>query len=145
MTAAVLAAGPVIPNFGGGSSCVRENDFFCWDWFKDNWSDTFAPRLVQHIWLTLIAIAIGCVIAFAIALVAYRRHWLELPFVLVAGFLYTIPSLALFQLLVPISGLTRLTVEIALVSYTLLILFRNMVIGLGACPTRCAMPRAGWA
>jgi osmoprotectant transport system permease protein len=131
---ALLAAGPVIPDFGGGSACVRNNDTFCWAWFKDNWSDTFAPRLVEHIELTLIAIAIGCVIAFAVALVAYRQNWLELPFVLVAGFLYTIPSLALFQLLVPISGLTRLTVEIALVSYTLLILFRNMLIGLQTVP-----------
>jgi osmoprotectant transport system permease protein len=134
VTALLAAAGPVIPDFGGSSSCVRNNDTFCWDWFKDNWSDTFAPRLVQHIWLTLIAIAIGCVIAFAIALVAYRRNWVELPFVLLAGFLYTIPSLALFQLLVPVSGLTRLTVEIALVSYTLLILFRNMLIGLRNVP-----------
>jgi osmoprotectant transport system permease protein len=129
-----LAAAPVIPNFGGGSTCVRENHAFCWQWFKDNWSDTFQPRLVEHIELTLIAVGIGCLIAFTIALVAYRESWLELPFVAFSGFLYTIPSLALFQLLVPISGLTRLTVEIALVSYTLLILFRNMLIGLREVP-----------
>ena len=53
---------------------------------------------------------------------------------LFSGFLYTIPSLALFQLLVPITDLSRLTVEIALVSYTLLILFRNMLIGLRSVP-----------
>jgi osmoprotectant transport system permease protein len=74
------------------------------------------------------------VIAFALALIAYRQSWVELPFILFSGFLYTIPSLALFQLLVPVSGLTRLTVEIALVSYTLLILFRNMLIGLRSVP-----------
>lgn len=131
---ALLAAAPVIPDFGTGSSCVRNNDTFCWSWFQDNWSSTFGPRLVEHIELTLIAIAIGSLIAFAVALIAYRESWLELPFVFVSSFLYTIPSLALFQLLVPISGLTRLTVEIALVSYTLLILFRNMLIGLRGVP-----------
>jgi osmoprotectant transport system permease protein len=129
-----LAAAPVIPNFGGGSACVRDNHAFCWQWFKDNWSDTFQPRLVEHIELTLIAVGIGCLLAFTVALLAYRQSWLELPFVAFSGFLYTIPSLALFQLLVPISGLTRLTVEIALVSYTLLILFRNMLIGLREVP-----------
>jgi osmoprotectant transport system permease protein len=134
VTALLAAAGPVIPDFGTGSNCVRNNDTFCWSWFKDNWDTAFGPRLVEHIELTLIAIGIGCVIAFAVALLAYRESWLELPFVLVSGFLYTIPSLALFQLLVPISGLTRLTVEIALVSYTLLILFRNMLIGLRSVP-----------
>jgi osmoprotectant transport system permease protein len=127
-------AGPVIPDFGTGSDCVRNNDTFCWDWFKDNWDTAFGPRLIEHIELTLIAVAVGCLIAFTVALVAYRESWLETPFVLFSNFLYTIPSLALFQLLVPISGLTRLTVEIALVSYTLLILFRNMLIGLKSVP-----------
>jgi osmoprotectant transport system permease protein len=130
----VAAAGPVIPDFGKGSSCVRDNHLFCWSWFKDNWDTAFGPRLVEHIELTLIAVGIGCLIAFAVALLAYRESWLELPFVFFSAFLYTIPSLALFQLLVPISGLTRLTVEIALVSYTLLILFRNMLIGLRGVP-----------
>jgi osmoprotectant transport system permease protein len=134
MTALVAAAGPVIPDFGTGSNCVRNNDTFCWSWFHDNWGSTFGPRLVEHIELTLIAVGIGCAIAFAFALLAHRRSWVELPFAGASGFLYTIPSLALFQLLVPVTGLTRLTVEIALVSYTLLILFRNMLIGLRGVP-----------
>jgi osmoprotectant transport system permease protein len=134
MTGLLAAAGPVIPDFGTGSNCVRNNDTFCWSWFQDNWSSTFGPRLVEHIELTLLAVGIGCIISFAVALIAYRQSWVELPFVGVSGFLYTIPSLALFQLLVPITGLTRLTVEIALVSYTLLILFRNMLIGLRGVP-----------
>jgi osmoprotectant transport system permease protein len=134
VTALFAAAGPVIPDFGTGSDCVRNNDTFCWTWFQDNWSSAFGPRLIEHIELTLVAVGIGCLIAFAFALIAYRHSWVELPFVFVSGFLYTIPSLALFQLLVPASGLTRLTVEIALVSYTLLILFRNMLIGLRGVP-----------
>jgi osmoprotectant transport system permease protein len=134
VNALLAQAGPVIPDFGTGSSCVRNNDTFCWDWFKDNWDTAFGPRLIEHIELTLLAVGIGCLIAFAGALIAYRESWFELPFVFTSSFLYTIPSLALFQLLVPISGLTRLTVEIALVSYTLLILFRNMLIGLRSVP-----------
>lgn len=126
---------PVIPEFGRGSSCVRDPDaLFCWSWVKDNWSDTLQPALLQHIALTLVAIAIGTAIAFALALAAHRRGWLTTPVVIVTGFLYTIPSLALFQLLVPFTGLTRTTAEIALVSYTLLILFRNMLAGLAGVP-----------
>jgi osmoprotectant transport system permease protein len=128
-----LAAGnPVIPNFGGGGthSCVRENKFFCWDWFSAHWSDTFQPALIDHIKLTAIAIAIGFAISFVAALVAYRYVRFETPFSIFSGILYTIPSAALFQLLVPVTGLTTTTVEIALVSYTLLILFRNIVVGL---------------
>ena len=125
---------PVIPEFGRGSTCVRDNDLFCWGWVKDNWSDTLQPALLQHVALTLTAIAIGSVIAFALALAAHKRGWLATPVVVVTGFLYTIPSLALFQLLVPITGLTRTTAEVALVSYTLLILFRNMLAGLSGVP-----------
>jgi len=113
---------------------VRENKSFCWDWVKQNWSDTLFPALRQHVVLTLIAVVIGFAIAFTLALVAHRRGWVERPVTIVTGVLYTIPSLALFQLLVPITGLGLLTAEIALVSYTLLILFRNMVEGLRGVP-----------
>jgi osmoprotectant transport system permease protein len=135
MTPAVanaLAAAPVIPNFGGGgaNSCVRRNEFFCWDWFSAHWGDTFQPALVDHVKLTAIAIAVGFAISFAAALLAYRYVHFETPFTIFSGILYTIPSAALFQLLVPVTGLTTTTVEIALVSYTLLILFRNIVVGL---------------
>jgi osmoprotectant transport system permease protein len=125
---------PVIPQFGRGSDCVRENGTFCWDWFQDNWSDKFQPALIEHMWLTFLAVSIGFVIAFAAALIAYRMKWFETPFTLLTAFLYTIPSLALFQLLVPITGLSTLTVEIALVSYTLLIIFRNTLLGLRNVP-----------
>ncbi|ADB51682.1 ABC transporter permease [Conexibacter woesei] len=125
---------PVIPEFGRGSSCVRNNDLFCWSWVQDNWSDTLQPALLQHIALTLIAVGIGSVIAFVLALAAHRRGWLATPIVIVTGLLFTIPSLALFQLLVPFTGLSRTTAEIALVSYTLLILFRNMLAGLSGVP-----------
>jgi osmoprotectant transport system permease protein len=126
----VIAAAPVIPNFGEGSSCVVQNRLFCPGWVEDNWSGTLQPALVQHLELTAIAVSIGFAIALGAALVAYRFRPLDRPIGLVSDFLYTIPSLALFQLLVPITGLTVTTVEFALVSYTLLILYRNIYAGL---------------
>ena len=128
------ATQPVIPDFGRGSSCVRDNGAFCWDWVSDHWGDTLRPALVQHLQLTAIAIVLGFAIAFMLALVAHRRGRLTTPVVLLTGLLYTIPSLALFQLLVPFTGLSRTTAEVALVSYTLLILFRNTLAGLAGVP-----------
>ena len=137
MIALLAAAGgePVIPDFGGsGSNCVRENGTFCLDWFRENWSGIFVPALGEHVKLVVIAIAVGFVLATALALIAYRYRWTEKPITVVTGILYTIPSLALFQLLVPVTHLSLLTAEIALVSYTLLILFRNMLEGLRGVP-----------
>jgi osmoprotectant transport system permease protein len=130
----IVAAGPVIPNFGSGSRCETDNGWWCTDWLRQHWGDTLQPALVQHVELSLIAVGIGFAIAFALALLGYRYRLLDAPFGVFADFLYTIPSLALFQLLVPLTGLTVTTVEVALVSYTLLILYRNMVAGLRAVP-----------
>lgn len=130
----VAESGPVIPDFGEASDCVQENRLFCPDWVRDNWGEVLQPALLQHVKLTAIAVAVGFVIAFAAALVARRLSWFERPFDLVSALLYTVPSLALFQLLVPITGLTVTTVEVALVSYTLLILFRNILTGLRSVP-----------
>jgi osmoprotectant transport system permease protein len=134
----VLAAGsgPVIPSFGGAHSfaCERANRLFCSGWVSRNWSTVLWPALRQHIVLTLIAVSIGFVISTALALLAYRRGWLERPVLIVTSILYTIPSLALFELLEPTFGLTRTTAEIALVSYTLLIMFRNTLTGLREVP-----------
>jgi osmoprotectant transport system permease protein len=141
MSFALAAAGPVIPNFGGGSgassfSCERANHLFCSGWFSRNWGPVLWPALRQHVVLTLIAVSIGFVLSLALALLAHERHWLERPVLLVGTVLYTIPSIALFELLVPIHGfgLSRTTAEVALVSYTLLILFSNTLAGLRAVP-----------
>jgi osmoprotectant transport system permease protein len=125
---------PVIPDFGEASTCVSENRFFCTDWVRDNWGPVLQPRLIEHVELTLIAVGIGFVIALAAALLAHRLRYIERPFAFASAVIYTIPSLALFQLLVPLTGLTVTTVEIALVGYTLLILFRNILAGLRSTP-----------
>ncbi|HEY5295187.1 MAG TPA: ABC transporter permease [Gaiellaceae bacterium] len=99
-----------------------------------HWGDTLQPALVQHVELTAIAVGIGFALAFPLALLAHRYRRLEQPIGVLSALLYTIPSLALFQLLVPFTGLTWTTVEIALVSYTLVILFPNIVTGLHSAP-----------
>jgi osmoprotectant transport system permease protein len=132
--AAVLIAQTKIPDFGPTSGCVADNGTFCSGWFADNWSVIFWPALRDHIILSVLAVAIGSVISFALALLAHRKGWFTTPITFATGLLYTIPSLALFQILVPVSGLTLATAEIALVSYTLLILFRNFLTGLAEVP-----------
>ncbi len=139
MSLPVAASGPVIPSFGGSSSsfaCERANRLFCPDWISKNWSSVLWPALRQHVVLTLIAVAIGFVLSTALALLAYRRGWLERPVLIVTSILYTIPSLALFEILTPIKGfgLSARTAEVALVSYTLLIMFRNTLTGLREVP-----------
>ena len=84
----------------------------------------------QHVYLTVIAVAIGFAIAAALALLAHRRRWLIAPVATVTGIMYTIPSLALFFVLQPITGRGNTTALIALVSYTPLIVFRNVLTGL---------------
>ena len=130
----MTGSGPVIPNFGNASRCVTENHWFCPSWVSQNWHGTLEPALVQHVKLTAIAVSIGFAIAFLAALAAYRFRRLDQPIGLASDFLYTIPSLALFQILVPYTGLGWLTVEVGLVGYTLLILFRNILAGLRGVP-----------
>jgi osmoprotectant transport system permease protein len=126
--------GPVIPDFGRSSECVRENRLFCADWVADSWDTVLQPALAQHVKLTLIAVVAGFAIALAAALAAHRYAIVERPVAVASAILYTIPSIAAFQLLVPITGIGILTVEIPLVGYTLLILFRNVLEGLRATP-----------
>ena len=140
------ASGPVIPSFGGGASsfaCERANRLFCSGWVSRNWSTVLWPALRQHVVLTLIAVGIGFAISMALALIAYRRRWLERPVLIITSILYTIPSLALFELLEPSFGLSRTTAEVALVAYTLLILFRNTLTGLREVPAEVRDAAAG--
>ena len=130
-----VASGPVIPNYGTAHGCIANNDsLFCTAWIHAHWHDTLEPALVQHIWLTAIAVGIGFAIAFGFALLAHRFGWLAPTFSAFSAFLYTVPSIALFQLLVPVTGITVTTIEIGLVGYTLLILFANTLAGLRSVP-----------
>lgn len=139
MSTFVAGSGPVIPTFGGSASsyaCERANRLFCVHWFSQNWSSVLWPALRQHVVLTLIAVSIGFLISTTLAVIAHRRGWVERPVLIVTSILYTIPSLALFEILqgVPGFGLSATTAEVALVSYTLLIMFRNTLTGLRDVP-----------
>lgn len=122
----------VIPVFSGPQ--CSPDDPFCWDWITANWGTILGPSLVQHIYITIIAVVIGLVISVAAALFAFSRGWFASGFLAFSTFLYTIPSLAFFLMFVPITGLSLTTIEIGLTSYTLLLLFRNTLTGLRTVP-----------
>jgi osmoprotectant transport system permease protein len=96
--------------------------------------DDIVAATRQHVELTLLAVAIGLLLSFPLALVARRWRRTTAPILGFTGMLFTIPSLALFALLVPFTGLSRTTAEVGLVAYTLLILVRNIVAGLDGVP-----------
>ncbi|MBA3655305.1 MAG: ABC transporter permease [Actinobacteria bacterium] len=104
-----------------------------WSWVADH-GDAIWAATRQHIELTVIAVAIGLAIALPLSVLSYRVRRFYAPLLGATGVLYAIPSLALFSFLIPVTGLTRLTAEIGLVSYTLLILVRNTVTGLEGVP-----------
>ena len=105
-----------------------------WAWIGDH-LDELAYRSLQHLYLAAIAVVVGFVISFGLAVWSIRRRAVYPPIAALAGVLYTIPSLALFAALVPVTGLRSLvTAEVPLVAYTLLIFIRNIVSGFDAVP-----------
>jgi osmoprotectant transport system permease protein len=110
-----------------------DEPFVRWDWIGRNLDELWTATQ-EHLILTVIAVGVGFVISLALSIVALRWRKTYTPITWVTGLLYTIPSLALFAFLVPITGLTKLTAEIGLVSYTLLILIRNIVAGIDGVP-----------
>lgn len=105
-----------------------------WSWIGDHADDIYV-QFLEHLQLTLLAVAIGLAISVPLAIYAYRHRWAYGPLTWVTGTLYTIPSLALFAFLLPYTRITVTTAEIGLVSYTLLILIRNIVAGLAGVPS----------
>jgi osmoprotectant transport system permease protein len=130
----VTAAGPVIPNFGKASACITDNRAFCWGWVRAHWHDTLEPHLIQHVELTFVAVAIGFALAFVLALLSHRFRRLDQPVAIVAGLIYTIPSLAAFLVVLPIFGISYTTIEVPLTGYSLVLLYPNITAGLRAAP-----------
>lgn len=112
---------------------VGQGPLVDWSWIGGH-TDDIVSRLLHHVIFTLIAVGLGFVISLALSLLVVRWRWLYGVVASIAGILYTIPSLALFAVLVTITGPTVTTAEIALVGYTLLILIRNIVAGLDGVP-----------
>ena len=107
-------------------------------WWSVDWFTSRGPEILaatrQHVILTAIAVGIGFALSLPLAVLAHRLPRLRTPVLGFVGVIYTVPSLALFAVLVPFTGLSRTTVEIGLVGYTLLILVRNILTGLSGVP-----------
>jgi osmoprotectant transport system permease protein len=116
-----------------GGDCVSENGTFCFDWAADNW-DRYVDPTLEHVVLVIVPVVAGFLIAFGMALLSHRNRWLVPPFIGATGVLYTIPSLAFFFLLLPVTGRGVDTALIALTAFTLQIIYRNIVAGLENVP-----------
>jgi osmoprotectant transport system permease protein len=115
------------------TGCVPDNGTFCFDWAADNFDRYVTPAL-EHVGLVVPSVVFGFAIAFGLALISHRRRWLQPPILGATGVLYTVPSIAFFFLLLPITGRGWDTAIIALTAYTLQILYRNIVVGLANVP-----------
>ncbi len=113
--------------------CQATDKLFCWGWAKEH-IDRFATPTVQHLELVVFSVLIGFAIAFALSLLAHRHAWLRPPLLAGTGILYTIPSVAFFFLLLPITGRGDVTAIVALSAYTLQIIYRNTIAGLANVP-----------
>jgi osmoprotectant transport system permease protein len=115
------------------AQCYVDNSWVCGQY----WSD-YRPELtdatIQHLWLTIVSVLVGLAIAVPLALLARRSPRVESVVVGGTTIIYTIPSLALFSLLLPFTGLSPTTVIIGLALYSLTILVRNVLAGLRAVP-----------
>lgn len=110
-------------------STAAANPWLSWEYVRRNWDD-IAHALDQHVGLTLQAVLIAVVIAVPLGMLAHLRPRLAAPIIGTSSVLYTIPSLALFTVLVPFTGIGRTPVLIGLVVYALLVLIRNVIVGL---------------
>jgi osmoprotectant transport system permease protein len=115
------------------STCIQDNGAFCAGWVIDNF-DRYVDPFREHVVLVGVSVGLGFLIAFAMALASHRRRWLVPPFIGATGVLYTVPSLAFFFLLLPITGRGTDTAIIALTAFTLQIIYRNIVAGLAGVP-----------
>lgn len=117
----------------GATTCQGKNEGFCLDYVLDNIGDYLTPTL-EHVVLVVLSVVFGLVVALGLAVLSHRRRWLVPVFVSGTGILYTIPSIALFLLLLPITDRGTTTAVIALTLYNLQIIYRNSVVGLNNVP-----------
>jgi osmoprotectant transport system permease protein len=127
----------VLLSAGSGTAVLAQDEFpnpwISVDYVRDN-ADAILAATQEHVTLTVVSVSLGFLLAVPLALLARRFRRLETPVVGFTGVLYTIPSLALFALLAPVTGLTATTVVIGLTAYTLLVLVRNVIAGLDGVP-----------
>jgi osmoprotectant transport system permease protein len=113
---------------------ASSSHLFCWDWATEH-IDRYGTPALQQLELVVIAVIVGFAIAFGLAVLGHRVHWLRPPLLAGTGILFAIPSIAFFLLLLPITGRGKETAIIALTAYTLQIIYRNVVLGLDNVPS----------
>jgi osmoprotectant transport system permease protein len=118
---------------GGRLLLDFQDPWINWDWVSRHVA-LILTSLLSHIELTVITVLVALVIALPVGVLAQRRPLFRATVLTLFGIFYTIPSIALFALLIPYTGLSTLTGEVGLVAYALLILTRNVIVGLDAVP-----------
>jgi osmoprotectant transport system permease protein len=128
----IIAQDGFVHNRAGESGCPGNNGV-CLDWIVHH-LDRYQTPFFEHVYLTVVPVTIGFVIALTLGLVAHRQRWLITPLTGLTSALYTVPSISAFLLLLPITGRGNDTAIVALTAYTLVIIFRNVITGLAGVP-----------
>ncbi|MEX1105281.1 MAG: ABC transporter permease subunit, partial [Ilumatobacteraceae bacterium] len=140
--AATPALGPGLAAAATPVLAQSERALFEWTWVVDN-REAILEATVEHLFLTASAVVAGLALSLVLCVFALRNRRLLEPILAVGNLLYTLPSLAAFALLAPFTGLTSTTAIIALTSYTVLILVRNIVTGIDGVPADVVEAAAG--
>jgi osmoprotectant transport system permease protein len=128
----IIAQGGFLRDRSGASGCPGNNGL-CLDWVVHH-LDRYQAPFIEHIYLTVVPVTIGFVIAVTFGLLAHRQRWLITPLTGLTSAIYTVPSISAFLLLLPITGRGNDTAIVALTAYTLVIIFRNVLTGLAGVP-----------
>ncbi|MGH2942133.1 MAG: ABC transporter permease [Solirubrobacteraceae bacterium] len=128
----IIAQGGFLRDRSTGGGCPGNNEL-CLSWVLQH-LDRYRDPFVEHVYLTVVPVAIGFAIALTLGLIAHRQRWLITPLTGLTSALYTVPSIAAFLLLLPVTGRGNDTAIVALTAYTLVIIFRNAITGLAGVP-----------
>jgi osmoprotectant transport system permease protein len=116
------------------SLAAATNPIIRWEWVVEEWDQVW-DAIIEHLMLTVMAMALGLLVSSLLAAIALRYRWTMTPITATTSLIYTLPSVALFALLAPVFGnLSRWTAVLPLAGYTLLILVTNIVAGFQAVP-----------
>jgi osmoprotectant transport system permease protein len=122
--------------------CLQRNDWICGEYVTTR-SELLLSATAQHVALTVVSVAVGMLLALPLGLIAFHRPRARALVLGASTALYTVPSLAMFSLLLPVAGLSATTVAIGLVLYSLTILVRNVLAGLEGVPAEVLEAAAG--
>jgi osmoprotectant transport system permease protein len=128
----IIAQSGFLRDRAGETGCPGNNGL-CLDWIVHH-LDRYQTPFFEHVYLSIVPVAIGFAIALTLGLLAHRQRWLIAPLTGLTSALYTVPSIAAFLLLLPVTGRGNDTAIVALTAYTLVIIFRNVITGLAGVP-----------